>query len=349
MEINNKIKQLRHKSGLTQEQLAARLGVSAQAVSKWENAVAMPDITLLPFIAEVFGVSIDELFDLTVEQKLRRIENRLDVEEEFASDTFKEYEDFLKSQIAENKDKVCVTELLARLYHHRMESDARRVSKYAREAIMSAPEKKGCQWLLQMSEGHCVWDWNMANHSVAIDFYKKVIENDNGEPKTPMPYYYVIDNLLADHRTKEAEEYLNIYQTLPAHKPAMIPVYQAHIALAEYDVERADSIIEDAMASFADNETFLFETAQYYARRCAYEKAIKTYELSWEKGTKPRHTDALHGIAIIYEILGEYGKAVATQDRLLDCLKNEWGYSGDDRAVLEAEREKARMQKKALK
>ena len=66
MEIGSKIKQLRYKCGLTQEQLASRLGISAQSVSKWENAVAMPDITLLPMLAEVFGVSIDELFDLTV-------------------------------------------------------------------------------------------------------------------------------------------------------------------------------------------------------------------------------------------------------------------------------------------
>ena len=346
MEISNKIKQLRHKSGLTQEQLATRLGVSAQSISKWENAVAMPDITLLPLIAEAFGVSIDELFDLTVEQKLRRIENRIDVEEEFSPDLFKEYEDFLKSQLDDNNDKARIMELLANLYHHRMESDARRVSKYAREAILMKPEHKNCQWLLQMAEGHCVWDWNIANHSTAIDFYKNVIESDKGEPKTPLPYYYVIDNLLADHRAKEAEEYLNIYQTLPAHKPAMIPVYQAHIALAEYDAERADAIIEDAMADFADNETFLFEAAQYYAHRCEYEKAIKIYKRSWEIDEKPRHTDALHGISIIYEVLGEYGKAAETQKRLLECLKTEWGYSNDDRAVLETEREIARLQKK---
>ena len=80
MELGNKIKQLRHKSGLTQEQLASRLGVSAQAVSKWETDVTMPDITLLPMIAAEFGISIDELFDLTTEQKLYRIEKRIETE-----------------------------------------------------------------------------------------------------------------------------------------------------------------------------------------------------------------------------------------------------------------------------
>lgn len=97
MEIGNKIKQLRFKAGLTQEQLASSLCISAQSVSKWENGITMPDITLLPALAEEFGVSIDDLFDLTTDQKLKRIENRLDNEEEFSPDTFSDYESYLKN------------------------------------------------------------------------------------------------------------------------------------------------------------------------------------------------------------------------------------------------------------
>ena len=63
MELGKKIKQLRFKAGLTQEQLAEKLGIGAQSVSKWENAVAMPDITALPLLAEIFGVSIDDLLN----------------------------------------------------------------------------------------------------------------------------------------------------------------------------------------------------------------------------------------------------------------------------------------------
>jgi len=58
----SQIRILRKNYGLTQEQLAERLGVSYQAVSKWENEQTCPDIALVPLIAEVFRVSIDELF-----------------------------------------------------------------------------------------------------------------------------------------------------------------------------------------------------------------------------------------------------------------------------------------------
>ena len=62
MKIGENIKELRKTHGITQEQLAENLGISFQAVSKWENNIAFPDITLIPALAEFFGVTIDYLF-----------------------------------------------------------------------------------------------------------------------------------------------------------------------------------------------------------------------------------------------------------------------------------------------
>jgi transcriptional regulator with XRE-family HTH domain len=345
MNIANKIKQLRASAGLTQEQLANRLGISAQSISKWETGVTMPDITLLPALSGELGVTIDDLFDLSVNQKMQRIERRLDMEEEFTSDVFYEYESFLKTQLDEGEDKRKALSLLAHLYHHRMLSDSRKVSKYAREAISLAPEIKECQWLLQKAEGAVSWDWNVNNRTAVIEFYKRVIENDHIEPKSPMPYYEVMDNLLADHRTREAREYFEIYKTLPAHKPSLVPVYEAQFALAEFDVKKADAIMEGALKEFGNNHDFLFESAQYYARKCEYSKAIAFYEACWqaEENKKPRFTDPLESIAIIYRILGEREKAVETYDRMIACIKDEWGYKDEDAAVLEVEREKKRL------
>jgi transcriptional regulator with XRE-family HTH domain len=60
--IGEKIRQLRVAHGLTQRGLAHHLKVSAQAVSKWELGYTYPDLPLLVPIAELFSVSIDELF-----------------------------------------------------------------------------------------------------------------------------------------------------------------------------------------------------------------------------------------------------------------------------------------------
>ena len=62
MTMNENIKTLRLQKRLSQEALGELLGVSAQAVSKWEQGITSPDISLLPALAECFGVTIDSLF-----------------------------------------------------------------------------------------------------------------------------------------------------------------------------------------------------------------------------------------------------------------------------------------------
>lgn len=74
MEIGNKIKILRKSKGITQEQLAKCLGISFQAISKWENNIALPDITMIPILADFFEVSIDDLFDYKKEQIKNEVE-----------------------------------------------------------------------------------------------------------------------------------------------------------------------------------------------------------------------------------------------------------------------------------
>ena len=309
MELGKKIRQLRFKAGLTQEQLAEKLGIGAQSVSKWENAVAMPDISALPLLAEIFGVSIDDLFDLTAEQRLNRIENRMDVEEELPQDVFWEYEEYLKTQVADSVNKKRATELLANLYWHRMYSYAQKVRHWARDAIRMAPDEKGCQWLLNMAEGHTCWDWNLANHTAAIEFY-----------------LYLLDNLIADHRADEAERVLNRFCVLNQKKPFLNQVYRAHIALARFDEAAADGIIEEMLASNPENDGVLFEAAQYYARKCDYDRAIVCYEKAFDLDPRrPRYQDALMGIADIWQIRGDYKKAAEVYDRIVDLLENEWG------------------------
>ena len=60
--VSENLKRLRKEKGFTQEQLATRLNVSFQAVSKWECGESYPDIVMLPSIAQIFSVSLDDLW-----------------------------------------------------------------------------------------------------------------------------------------------------------------------------------------------------------------------------------------------------------------------------------------------
>ncbi|MGN1409101.1 MAG: helix-turn-helix domain-containing protein [Eubacteriales bacterium] len=74
LKLGDKIRSLRRGRGISQEVLAAYLGVSFQAVSKWENGSAMPDITLIPSIASFFSVTTDELFSFNLFQTEKNVE-----------------------------------------------------------------------------------------------------------------------------------------------------------------------------------------------------------------------------------------------------------------------------------
>lgn len=72
--LASNIKKYRKIFGLTQEELAQKLGVTFQAVSKWETAKTDPDISFLPKMADLFHCHIDELFGRIV-----KIENHFDL------------------------------------------------------------------------------------------------------------------------------------------------------------------------------------------------------------------------------------------------------------------------------
>lgn len=80
LDLGNKIRQLRRRDGRTQENLAAALGVTSQAVSRWEAGGSYPDMNFIPSIAHYFGVTIDELFGYTDErtQKIDALAEKID-------------------------------------------------------------------------------------------------------------------------------------------------------------------------------------------------------------------------------------------------------------------------------
>ncbi len=71
--LGEKIRSLRKARNISQEKLAQYLGVSFQAVSKLENGMTMPDVTMIPALASFFEVSTDELFDFNVLETEERV------------------------------------------------------------------------------------------------------------------------------------------------------------------------------------------------------------------------------------------------------------------------------------
>lgn len=327
MELGSKIKSLRLRAGMTQEMLAEELGVSFQTISKWENGVCAPDIMMLPKLSVYFGVTIDELFDLTTDQKLHRIENMLDLESELPHSTFVETLDYLQGLLEKDCDKAMIYNFFAHMYAHRMASDSEKAAKYVRKAMQLRPDIKNCGWILQKAEGAAICDWNSKHHNRTISFYKELIEN---KPEVSWNYLRLLDNLLADNRIKEAKEYLEKYAALDEHVDRQVVIYEGRIALAEHKVDVAEQKFME-LKQFEKDGNAMFALAGYYASQCEYEKAIQYYDLSFEldkeNGVKPLYTDALEGMAVIYEIQGKYEEAIACYDRTTKVLAEAFGYT----------------------
>ena len=344
MELGKRIRQLRINKGVTQETLASALGVTYQAVSRWENGITTPDIMLLPSIALYFGITIDELFNPTPEEKLERLRHRFYyTEDHLSDDEFRSALAFLKEQEDLYADKAEIYSLLANLYLNRIDRDRILVGKYAKKAMRLDADHSYCVHFLVDSEHAVYTDWDTANHNKTISFLQEMVERFPNEFRY---YCALIYNLIADRRVREAEAYLSEFERC-FDKPEWVPIFKAKIALADCRKADAIAIIEETYRSYPDDEGTVFDIAGFYGEICEYEKAIEYYKKTYALLESPKRYDALVGIARTYEILCRYDDAVEVWEKVKENLESEWGM--DEGAQVEAVEEEIKRIRKLMR
>lgn len=75
--FGNQIASMRREKGMTQSELAEKMGVTDKAVSKWERDLSCPDVSSIPRLAEIFGISVDELMQGKTESKEKPAVSRI--------------------------------------------------------------------------------------------------------------------------------------------------------------------------------------------------------------------------------------------------------------------------------
>ena len=319
MELGKKIKQLRLNKGVTQETLAGALGVTYQAVSRWENETTMPDISLLPQISVYFGVSIDELFEFTEESRYERIQNMLNEKSSLTDAEFENAKYFLEKQLNYNSENVNAIKLLASLYAHRAQSSKLHAVEYAKKALQLGDMSKNMNNILRDAYGSPHTDWNFRNRHELIAFY---YEHLASHPDDLRAYRYMLPALVADGRTNEARKLTE--KIREREKPELLFVFDAMILRREGKTKEAENLLNDMAARFADSWYTWAIIADFRADDCSYDEAVSCYEKSFELQAAPRYTDSLEAIAHIYEIKGEYKEAVTAYQRIIELLKTDW-------------------------
>lgn len=343
LDFGGRIKTLRLSKSMTQEQLAQRLRVSPQAVSKWENGVTLPDIQLLPELSILLGTSIDALFSMTDDKRMERIDNMLWDQRFLSREEFEAEERFLKDKCLEPDAQARATLLLAELYCKRAREYRELASPLARKAIGLLPDyEKAAHTALFEAEGGVFPDWNDVNHHRTIAFYQDFIAR---HPSQRRAYLWLLDLLIDDGRCPEARKYLEKMNRLGESYHS--DLYLGMILEKEGKPEEAAACWERMTQKDPDNWQSWFARADRLAKRCAYPEAIALYEKALALSPRPRFTDPVNAIAQLYEIQGQYEKAVEFYQKEIEIVRQDWNETQGE-AIDEPLRNIARLKEKMI-
>lgn len=319
MELGKKIRTLRASKGLTQEKLARELGVTPQAVSRWENGTAMPDITLLPALSVCFGVRIDDFFELSDDAQFDRIDSMVEKEDFLSREDFDYAQRFLKDRIAADPNDARALRALAHLYHHRADSYKRKAAVLVKRSLELEPtEKAGHSILSYVADGAC-WDWCSRNHRELIDYYYGFIEKN---PQYHSGYLWLLDNLIDDGRLEEALQAVRSMEQVA--RTYHVPLYEGHIRWLMGERDRAEALWQTMLEEDPDNWLVWSSMGDVRVKQCRYEEAIEAFKKAAGLEPVPRYIDNWDSIAQICEMLGRRGDAAAAYEQVLDIYREDW-------------------------
>ncbi len=325
MEMGKEIRRLRNDRGLTQEALAAELNVSPQTVSKWECGNRIPDVQLLPEIAVYFGVTIDQLFAMTPEQRMDRIENHIYAHGLFAESEERQLVQQLHAFAEKPEQDGRAKTLLTKLYNHQAEQYHLLAVACGKEAVEKSGGDRDAISELTIAWGSYIPDWNVRNHHALIEWLSDYCRRN---PENRCAIMWLLDNLIDDRRLAEARRWLEKLAEID--KTFRTVMYRYMIAQAAGDAGESEKLFLE-LESMQDQEwCWAVTLGDIHTLRQEYDQAIEWYRKGQEIQPSPKFTDSAASIAHICEIRGDKAGAIAAYREVLRLQRDEWGIVGGE-------------------
>ncbi len=325
MEIGNKIKQLRLRRGITQEAMAQHFGITPQAVSKWEREVTTPDISMLPDISAYFGVTIDELFALSDDTRMERIQNMLWDDRYYDPVEVDSIREFLLNKGKREPENGKVYEYLAEIENHLAQEHYEKAEEYAKEALRRDPDLRDAHSALNEAMHGYIPDWNARNHYLQINFYQEHIKKN---PNDWRAYMWIMDQLIDDYRLEEAEKYCDAFARI--NDTYRVALYRGIIAWQSGQRSKAFDIWEEMKAAFPEEWVVYHNLGDYLARCGRFDEAMDCYRKALSVQKEPPLLDPLQAMAQLCEIRGDISGALAARKEEADRIENQWNVSGEE-------------------
>ena len=299
MSLANVIMAMRREKGVTQDELAIHTGVSKGSVSKWENGNTLPDIMLLPIIAEYFGITIDQLMNHSPqlsEAEIVKIYTYLT--EDFSNRPFEAVIAECDTVVKRHYTCFSLVRYVALLYinHAGMaESDERKAEIFQKSISLCEHILQNCRDsnLLQQAANF------QAMSYMHIGKPEKVLESLCDENKMPLQY--------------------------GAGSSALVS--QAHQLLGDMtkanEVEQIE-LYQNIMTAFDGLLSYLrLNLADYETAKSVYDRAEKVAEIFNMRGLNPNNMAILYTFgAHMYNAAGESEKTLETLEKYVDVCMN---------------------------
>ena len=335
LNLGSVIKRLRTQHHVKQEELAEYLGISFQAVSKWETGTTLPDITLLPKLAAFFGIRIDELFSVSHEDELERIDTMLQ-REAMTDQNYSYAKRILDGILRENPEDVDAMKRYAKVYLAKTNTDLLTAGRMLEKAMELSPLDEEIYSLYRSVRGGSEYKYHSDN-----DWFIRVCEPYARKyPQNCNLYRMLIEAMISKKYFERAEELLDAV-AFDGENKYMKEVLLGDIALAKGDVETAKEIW---LTIPNDNWLDQYEVGERFNRLNEYELAIECFNKAYEAQTAPHKMDMLYSLAFLYKKLGRFAEAKKEWELIMEALITEYEMPEDDNDVEWAKREIAQLE-----
>jgi len=325
MEIGKQIKTFRQKRGITQEAMSQHFGVTPQAISKWERGVATPDIALLPDISAYFGVTIDELFAISDDTRMERIQNMLWDDRYYDPKEVEDTRKFLLDKGRREPENGEVYALLAEMENHLAGEHREKAEEYAKEALRRVPGLRNAHSELNAAMGGMCPDWNGCNHYLQIKYYQEYLQKN---PDDWRGYMWLMDQLIDDYRLEEAEACLSEFARI--NNTYRVALYRGKIAWQRGERDRAFQIWKQMEAENPDEWCVYHDIGDYLVRTGRCDEGMTYYRKALDVQKTPPLVDPLQAMAQLCEIRGDISGAIAARKEEADIIENQWKITGEE-------------------